>query len=162
MYETHQKEQFSLAYISAVAAKTGCNITRWAVDDDSVDCSLKYKMPGYPQVDMQVKCTQNLTDSDDCFKFVLTSIKNYNDLRDDNLCVSKILVVVGVPDNLDDWLEQDQEGLLLRRCAYWVNLKGEPATTNKTAITIDIPKENMFSPDALMSIMTTIAAERAA
>jgi len=33
VYATRQKEQFSLAFIQAVAAAAGCNVTRADVDD---------------------------------------------------------------------------------------------------------------------------------
>ena len=34
MYRTMQMEQFSIAYVKAVAAIAGCNTYRYAVDDD--------------------------------------------------------------------------------------------------------------------------------
>ena len=37
MYITQQKEQFSLAYVLAVAAQAGVNHTTPVVDDESVD-----------------------------------------------------------------------------------------------------------------------------
>ena len=41
LYSTQQKEQFSIAFVRAIAAVSGYNITRCEVDDDSVDLGLK-------------------------------------------------------------------------------------------------------------------------
>lgn len=40
MHITHRMEQFSIAYVSALAAKTGCTISEPRVDNDSIDISL--------------------------------------------------------------------------------------------------------------------------
>ena len=43
MHSTAQKEQFSRAYVAAIAAQAGCNSAKPEVDDDSVDLTLKMK-----------------------------------------------------------------------------------------------------------------------
>ena len=52
-------EQFSLAFITAIAAQAGCNHSQPVVDDDSVDLSLFSKRPGLlredPALNIQLK-----------------------------------------------------------------------------------------------------------
>jgi len=66
LHPTRQKEQFSIAFVRAIAAVSGYNITRCEVDDDSIDLGLKGSrregsIRNAPCLDLQVKCT----DTDD-------------------------------------------------------------------------------------------------
>jgi len=38
------------------------------------------------------------------------------------------------------------------RCAYWQSLRGAPATTNGSGVTVKLPKSQMFTPQALIGI----------
>jgi hypothetical protein len=66
-------------------------------------------------------------------------------------------VIVLVPERVTDWIKQTEEELCLRYCAYWVSLRGMPDTTNTTNVTIEIPRSNQFTPDALQTIMQRIS-----
>ncbi len=61
--------------------------------------------------------------------------------------------MVLVPDNPDDWLRQSEAELCLRRCGYWVSLRGQPAMQNQTTVTVFIPRQNIFNTNALKTIM---------
>jgi hypothetical protein len=152
-----QKEQFSHAYVRAVAAVAGFAVAKPEVDDDSVDLSIKSKLHSVrPQLDVQLKCTETLELSDIQMGFQLKQ-KNYLDLSAADVLVPRILVVVRVPADLTEWLHQDEDRLLMRRCAYWVNLAGLPVTQNETSTTIQIPRSNQFTADALTDMMSRIA-----
>ncbi|WP_313952667.1 DUF4365 domain-containing protein [Nostoc sp. FACHB-110] len=69
----------------------------------------------------------------------------------------QLLIVVLVPETVSDWLSQTEESLCLFRCGYWLSLRGQPAVDNKTNITVEIKRQNIFSPDALKTIMSRIA-----
>ena len=154
-----QKEQFSIAYARAVASVAGYAAAKFDVDDDSVDLSLAERggkgTVRSPRLDLQLKCTEQDIMRDDHLAFAL-GIKNYDDLRPENVLVPRILVVVLVPDRVDDWLAQSEEELALRRCGYWVSLRGMPGTNNSTSVTIDIPRSQMFTPAVLRDIMERV------
>ena len=151
-----QKEQFSQAYVRAVAAVAGFAVAKPEVDDDSVDLSIKSRLHAVrPQLDVQLKCTETLDLADNIMAFALKQ-KNYVDLSADVL-VPRILVVLRVPAGLTDWLHQDEDQLLMRRCGYWVSLAGAPMTNNETSTTIQIPRSNRFTADALRDMMSRIA-----
>jgi len=63
-----------------------------------------------------------------------------------------------VPDNVNEWLFQSEESLCLKRCGYWLSLRGQPQLANQLTITVDIPRQNIFNVDALKIIMQRIAA----
>jgi len=83
-------------------------------------------------------------------------IKNYDELRNNYQYPPLILVVVLVSDNVDDWLHQSEEELCLRRCGYWLSLRGAPATQNKGNVTVYLPRENLFTVNALKTLMQRI------
>jgi hypothetical protein len=103
-----QKEQFSLAYIKAVSSVAGFSLHKPSVDDDSVDIVLAQTGGNgtirSPRIDAQLKCTSKDVIRENYIKFTL-SLKNYNDLRPENVLVPRILVVVIVPSEIDNWHE---------------------------------------------------------
>ena len=79
-------------------------------------------------------------------------MKNYDDLR--SLTASpRFLIVLDLPDDAADWIHLSKKGLLKRRCAYWLSLRGEPQVRNTTNKTIYIPKTNLFTPAALETML---------
>lgn len=159
----HQKEQLSVAYIRAVAAAAGFSCTKPEVDDDSVDiivsCSGTYGdnvVLRSPRVEMQAKATAAVfAQEDTVLKFPLP-VKNYDDLRGTTL-VPRLLVVMVVPENADDWIEQNDERLLIHHCAYWVSLRGYAETDNSRTVTVDIPREQIFNVENLQALMERVS-----
>ena len=155
-----QKEQFSRAYVQAVAACAGFAWSVPSVDDDSEDMILSQTGGSgtirSPKLALQLKCTAAPTPAEDPFAFVIKKIKNYNDLRDDSVPVPRILVVVLVPDDLGDWLHHSEAELALRRCGYWLSLRGMPPTTNTANITVRIPRAQTLTVQSLEAMMQRI------
>lgn len=92
-----QKEQFSIAYVKAIAAQAGLNYAIPVVDNDSIDISIigrgfKGRIRS-PQIDVQLKCTSNGVFEEDTLKFDL-KLKNYNDLRGEGCLAPRYLVVL--------------------------------------------------------------------
>jgi Domain of unknown function (DUF4365) len=87
---------------------------------------------------------------------LLFPVKNYRDLILSDLSNPRILVVVVVPEQIDDWIEQTPERLVIRRCAYWTSLLGLAESDNETTVTVDDPRANLFVVDALSQIMQRI------
>jgi len=71
--------------------------------------------------------------------------------------VPQLLIVVLLPSNLSEWVFQTEESLCLKRCGYWLSLRGQPPVDNQTTITVEIPRQNIFNPDALKTIMERTA-----
>lgn len=158
-----QKEDFSYAYVYGVAAAAGYSLqsaTR-RLDNSGIDATIT--VPGtigskrLPRFDVQIKCTSQEVRQENVLKYRL-SAKNYDELSCDDPFVPQLLIVVLVPDDVDEWLVQSEESLCLQRCGYWLSLRGYPQRTSQSTITVEIPRHNIFNVDALSLIMQRIAA----
>ncbi len=83
-------------------------------------------------------------------------LKNYDDLRDTSLHIPRILVVVFVPAQQEEWLSQKEDELVLRRCGFWMNLRGQAESQNERGQTVRIPLNQRLTVDALQDIMERI------
>ena len=55
-----QKEQFSIAYIHALAAAAGLKLDRYSIDDDSIDILLSRAGHRSPHLSLQLKCSADI------------------------------------------------------------------------------------------------------
>ncbi|MGF1472420.1 MAG: DUF4365 domain-containing protein [Rubrobacteraceae bacterium] len=156
---SQRKEQFSIAYLHAVASVAGYRTATPNVDDDSIDWCVKARgrhgRIRSPQVDLQLKCTEQVACRNGSFAFPL-SVKNYNELRGSDVHVPRILVVVFVPEAIHLWLDQSEERLLMKHCAYWVSLREAAPRSNTASVTVSLPRTNRFTVSALEDMMSRI------
>jgi hypothetical protein len=156
-----QKEEFSCAYIKAVASVAGYTVENKLRPMDNAGVDVTIEVPGeigevlFPKFDAQVKCTSQDILHENYIRFPL-KVKNYNKLRHERPLTPQILIIVLVPSDISEWLNISEEETLMKKCGYWISLKGWPETNNNRTITIDIPRSNLFTPSALKSIMNTI------
>ena len=109
MTPNKKMELLSLAYIRAVAAKTGYDVTRPELDIDSVDGTIVSSYGRRPRIDFQAKATYQNVARSDSIHFPLP-VKNYDDLRSDTR-TPRILIVLLMPRNNADWLAQTDRDL---------------------------------------------------
>lgn len=152
-----RKARFSLAYISAVAAHVGYQVCEPVVDDDSVDGILIGQAGRRPRIEFQAKASSRELLQEHHLTFPL-SIKNYDDLRAD-VIVPRLLIVVLMPEQQDDWLHHSEEQLCLRHCGYWLSLSGQPDTDNTTTVTVHLPRQQRFDSETLHALMTRAERE---
>jgi hypothetical protein len=77
-------------------------------------------------------------------------------LRDPEILVPRILVVVRVPDNVSEWADATDDRLLIRRCGYRVSLRGMSETENAETVSVTLERENRFTPESLSEMMSVI------
>jgi hypothetical protein len=154
-----QKEQFSNAYVRAVASVAGYALYKPEVDEDSVDWGIAARggkgTNRSPRVELQLKCTARDMMDEQHVRFPL-KIKNYDDLRQPNYQVPRILVVVVVPDRIEDWLDHSEQALAMRHCGYWTTLREYPPTDNAETVTIPVPRANQFTVEAVRGLMDRV------
>jgi hypothetical protein len=135
-----------------VAARAGCEITGVEVDRNGIDGTIRAIKGTRVKIDVQLKATSSAEVDATNVKFDL-DVGTYNDLRSTHILAPQLLVVLVLPPNADEWLAADEQSLAFKRCAYWLNLYGEPETTNKYTIRVYLPRAQMFHPVALMDLM---------
>ena len=146
-----QKERVSLAYIEAVASCAGYQVTEVKVDRDSVDGALVADFGRRPRIEFQAKATARDIVRGNNIHFPL-AIKNYDDLRID-VINPRILIVFLMPQETQEWVNQTDDELCLRHCAYWKWLEGEPGKPNTSTVTVPVPLTNIFNIEQLTDMM---------
>jgi hypothetical protein len=157
MARTAQQECFGDAFLLAVAGVAGCAVSFRRPDDDSIDWTLSCRLPLRPKIDVQMKTWTGDNGLGDTIHYPLKR-KNYDDLILTDLLVPRILVLILVPSDIEEWLEQSANQLALRRCGYWVSLEGHTPTDNITSVTVSLPRDNVLTVDSLQRMMRQINA----
>jgi hypothetical protein len=71
----------------------------------------------------------------------------------------KLLVVFRLPADENEWLRLSEDQLVMKKCAYWVSLRGALEVTGQESTTVRVPRKNVFSPDAFREIAKTRSLE---
>lgn len=159
---TDIESELSYAYLHAVAAhaRAGCHTANRASDGNGIDATLTSWGP-FPdggvleEVDLKVQLKATSAEpivKDGHISYFLKGVNRFDDLRSNVLAVHRILVVMFLPANTDEWLTISDDELSMKKCAYWVSLRGAAATTNERGATIYIPQAQIFNTPNLMGI----------
>jgi hypothetical protein len=165
--EQNVEAELSYAYLHAVAARGGfsCVYSDRHLDAAAVDAVVREdgrKLASDSalttfELHIQLKATyQPLHEIDGCWSFSLP-VQQYDRLRQSGVLIPRLLVVLQLPADAEDWLRHSEDGLIARRCAYWVSLQGAPASDNTTSQTVRVPRKQLLSPAALLDIMTRLS-----
>jgi hypothetical protein len=153
---SHAQEQFSKAFVLAVAALAGCSAAEPAPDVDDIDWTLSCRLaPRRPKLDLQVKSWTHDAGTPDAVHYPLKR-KSYDGLILTNLLTPRVLVLVLVPPHPETWLSVSPEQLVLRRCAFWCSLAGMPDSENESSVTVQVPRANLFDVAAVTRLMRAI------
>lgn len=158
----HQKESLGSAYVHAVIAKAGYNSVGKPEFDygydgkifDVVDRGGRYAETGVG-LNYQLKSSSNVSFRDGKIYYDL-KVTNYNDLAAPRVMLPSILILFVLPEVVIDWLDISCDNMIIKKCAWWCSLEGQPLTTNTSTKTISIPTEQIFSPEALIEIMKKV------
>ena len=148
----NQEEALSLAYAHAVAARAGYATAMYDFDRDGVDLRIQAGGAMRPALDLQLKATINLREPQGGYVRFPLPRRNYDHLIADTQ-TPRLLIVLDLPRDEDDWVTITPESLVMRRRAYWLNLQGLPETENTTSVTVEIPDSHLFDVDNLRMLM---------
>lgn len=166
--KTLRMEDMSEAYLRALCAANGYSIVKVEHDNDGLDIAVRCKGKAADdsilvstEVEIQLKSSHaKITSHQDGSITYALEVKNYKWLIDTNRMIPLILVVFHMPSDENDWIEQNIDWLKIKKCAYWISLKGENDTDNKETISIDLPAGNMLTKDSLKEIMVKISKQQ--
>jgi hypothetical protein len=160
--ENHIKEGLSRAYILAVAHRAGFNVSvrefDYGIDGTFHDVKSRdgrLVESGFP-LDFQAKASETWTIEDGHVVYDLEA-KTHRDLTDAE-GGPRILVLLTLPPDAREWLGISDEALVLKRCAWWLSLRGEAPTTNKETQRVRIPVTQRFDVGALTAMMKRVKA----
>lgn len=146
------KERLSLAFLLAVAGRAGCQVTTQPLDRMSIDATVAPVQGAKVKLDVQLKATSGLEFDGTQALFDLP-VRNYDHLRSTEVENAQILIILDLPQEKADLMEVNEEALIMRRCAYWMDLYGKPSTTNSKSIRVRLPRAQLFTPEALIDLM---------
>jgi hypothetical protein len=67
--------------------------------------------------------------------------------------VPRLLVVLLLPRDPAEWIEQSHEEMLCRYAAYYLSLFGMPDRENVSTVSVALPRRNLFSVANLRRLM---------
>ena len=158
-----QKEEFQHAYVCALAAHAGLNRANFSVDDDSIDVTFQARGDfgqgrlRSPMIQVQLKCSSQDLISEGVIKYPL-KIKNYNDLRGEDVVVPRYLAVLLVPEDLDQWLADHDDHISLFKSCHWLSLRNYGPTANEATVTVDVPLAQRLTSATLLQMMDRASA----
>lgn len=159
------ESELSYAYLHAVASKAGmsCKVGGRHDDNSGVDAIVNYFGPipntyiSDVQIDIQLKATINDGGSyPDHFSYFIQKIERYDKLRTNDSTRVKLLAVLFLPPDANNWLNCSVDQLILQKAAYWVCLYGAPPSSNSSGQTIYLPRANFISPESLQNLAIQI------
>ena len=141
-----------MSYAHAVAARAGYTTAVYDLDRDGIDLRIQAGGEMRPALELQLKATINLGAPRDREYRYLLAVRNHN-----LLCIPtqtpRLLVVLDLPRDQEQWMTVTTNELVLRHRAFWANLSGRDETENVDSITVPIPEQNLFDVPALRALM---------
>lgn len=152
-------EEYSFAYLRAIAATSGCSFSRPIPDQKSNDALISAPLKANPSINIQIKATsRQVKETNDVFHFPL-GVGNYHELIGERI-TPKILLILKMPSSFEDWLIFEKDRTVFNSIGYWYSLADQPPIENRSSITIRIPKTQRFSDVALKRILDNMVAGR--
>lgn len=152
-----RQEELSRAYLYAVAAKCGFALGNWTQDQSCIDVTIGAAgvlgggSLADPKLDVQLKCTANQSLIRENHVALQLERAQYDRLSARSF-VPKLLVVLVLPAEENDWVLHSPAELILRRCAYYLVATGLPRIETESKV-VHVPLKNVFSPDALTGLL---------
>jgi hypothetical protein len=166
--ENNVMAELSYAYLHAIAshAHFGCAPTDRNNDAIAIDAfiSVRERLSRQSRwtdfkIEVQLKATTRVPEGQHPFFSFPMPVHQYDKLRDTRALANKLLVILLLPEQTGEWLKWTMDELLLRRCAYWVSLRGAPAVSSVSTTNVRISRANVLSVDRLRELATRISCE---
>jgi hypothetical protein len=147
------KERLSLAYLTAVAARAGCEVHERKVDRNGIDATVR-PIAGSPAgIDVQMKASSSVQWlKDEATLAFSLDTPTYDKLRREDTSFPQLLVLFEMPNDDSKWLVTKHPTTTLQHLAYWVDLYGKPPVEGEHT-TIHFSSTNVFDSDAINAII---------
>ena len=159
--EEHRKEDLSRAYVLAIAAKAGVIVSindrnhDYGIDGSFHEVSIidGRRVESGTTIDFQLKATSRDIIREEYVSFTMEArMNNHIAQRHERLhCTSVILIVLCLPSQSEEWLQLSEDELTLRKCCYWSKISS--FTSNLNTCIIEMPRSQIFTPEALQQML---------
>lgn len=163
--DTAMMEGLSRAYVRAVVVRAGCTYRDKFERDIGTDAEICYddRIEGKPretglQLNLQIKATSRESRHSGEHVVMDLEVDQYRKLIAQSPGVRRILIAFDMPSEIERWLHTAHDGLVMRNCAYWRSLEGEPDLANRSTVTVKIPRIQMFNVEAVQEALRRIAS----
>ena len=140
-----REEALSRVYARAMAAGAGYVTADCDFDRDGVDLRIHAGGAMRPAIDLQLKATVNLTESENGYSIPIEAPQLRSAHCNPWRQTPRILFVLDLPADESRWITITPDELVLRRRAYWINLKGCEESDNQSSVTVRIPMRNVLT-----------------
>ncbi len=148
----------TLAYSRAIASAAGCALEQRTIDMFSIDVTFHHNNPdtGWSprQLEAQLKCTTQGVVGEEHATWQLKR-QAYNRLCSEQVVVPAVLIVLVVPSDMDEWLLQSPNAMLMTGEAYWASIRGEESVDADSKV-VHLPRGQVFGVQALLDILERI------
>lgn len=158
-----QMEQYHVAYVHALSSCCGWNFSIESPDYDGIDARITGRytdesgMYMRPEIHVQLKSTTTLVEEGEYLKYKLR-VENYNLLCGANDVVyPRYLLVLDIDEDAKNWIIPNENAIVLSKKCYWISLQEYGYSSNKSNVTIKIPKNQILDRDTLNNIMKAAA-----
>jgi len=153
--ENDRKAELSFAWVAALAANEGFTVQRGPSPDvASVDVTIRTGSPDHRAIDVQLKATSRPSKQPDGLHFRLKR-KNHDDLAAGKRSLPLVLVVLELPRDESVWLQCSSEGMILRKCGWWLSLAGREPLDSETT-TVVLPRSQRFDESGLTPLFERV------
>lgn len=153
------ESELSYAYLHAVASRAGlnCKVENRHGDNYGVDAIVDHfgPIPDTYITDVslrvQLKATINKgSEKNNHISYLFKGASQYDRLRTNCGQPHRILIVLFLPKEPENWLHLSEQELLLKQAAYWVSLYGAEAMAPDAASkTVYLPKNHLLTPQSI-------------
>lgn len=146
-------EVLSQVYVRTLAAKAGYLTSVPEPDWDSLDLRLQAGGDYRPALDLQLKATTTFPENPESILSFQLSIKNYRELQIETQ-TPRLLVILALPKEREQWISLTEQELVLRRRAYWLSLQQSyNEIIDQETVTVHIPLQNVLNIKTLQDLM---------
>lgn len=145
--------RLSVAYLQAIASEVCCNFAEVVPDTSKIDVTLTNEVVRIP-LSIQLKTIVGTTPGTKGYS--LSIEKELHDTLRQPDPYPRLLALLVLPPDSDDWLELDSDALKLKRCMYWLSLRGERAVTT-ASVTVHFPVSQQLTPARLREMYIALS-----
>jgi hypothetical protein len=163
--EEHSKEDLSRAYVQAVGAKAGVIVSLkdrshdYGIDGSFHEVSILNgrRVESGTTLDFQLKATTSIHIREDfvCHHLDASTVNLLASRSNRAYATPAILIILSLPSLPDEWLQLSEKELILRNCCYWSFISS--LTANLYSATVQIPRGQLFTPEALNNLLRKVS-----